>query len=371
MTNETILHRALNRRRFLAASAIVAGGAAASIGAVCDPYLMRKIHQAKTALPPHHTVWLWQFSADGAAETVARELGDNRLGVLVKTHDGLDWMSTFDRSADAISGPAQIERVARIFERANAPFHLWSNVRGFDVIREARMTADAVNAAGARSLVIDLEHGQGFWAGTAADAMRFGEELRRLAPLARIDISIDARPWRINLVPMAEFVSFTDGIWPQLYWDTFNTPGNIDLYRRYGYSSPQGMTPELILNAAWDSLQGYDRPLIPIGQGAAVDPGTWPRFQRRAWELGMGATSVWRYGVTRPATLQYLGDNPAGVAPQPPRTPTKTSTKTPRPTNTSRPTRTNTPTRTPTTRPTRTSTPTKTPTNTMTPTPRP
>ena len=363
MANETILQHTLNRRRFLAG--VTAGAAALSLGAVCDPYIVRKLQQSKTALPPHHTAWLWQFSADGAAETVARELGANRLGVLVKTHDGLDWMARFDRSGDAISGPAQIARIARIFEGANVPFHAWSNIRAFDPILEARMTADVLNA-GARSLVIDLEHGQGFWGGTPADAVAFGAELRRLVPFARVDVSIDVRPWRLNLIPLREFVQFCDGIWPQLYWDTFNTPGNIDLYRRHGFASPGGMTPELLLDSTWSLLQGYDRPIIPIGQGAAVDPGTWPRFQKRAWELGMGATSVWRYGVTRPATLQYLGQNPAGNAPQPPRTPTKTAVNTPRPTNTSRPTRTSTPTRTPTSKPTRTSTPTKTPTNTPT-----
>ena len=34
------------------------------------------------------------------------------------------------------------------------------------------------------------------------DAEYFGNRLRTFSPYGRVDISIDARPWRINLVPM-------------------------------------------------------------------------------------------------------------------------------------------------------------------------
>jgi hypothetical protein len=246
-------------------------------------------------------------------------------------------------------------------------------VTGVDPIREAELCADVLNA-GARSVVIDLEGGSGFWRGTPTDAIRFGERLRTLSPYGRVDISIDARPWRINLVPMNDFVALSDGIWPQLYWDTFNTPGNWDGYRAAGFAVPaEGTTPEFLLDATAQILQPYGRPIIPIGQGAAADPNAWGRFAYRAWQLGQLEFSIWRLGVTRDSTVRYLADTPPGVqpaAPPPTSTPAKgTPTKAGTATKTGTPTKTPTKTRTP--QNTRTPRPTNTPTPLATSTPSP
>ncbi len=365
MGSEAIFRRAVGRRTFLKTTAVTAGAAALTMGVgVCDPALIRRVQQSATALPPHHIVWVWQFSTDSEPERIADALGAQGLGIAMKTHDGLDWMSKYDRSPSAVNGPGQVERLVRIFEDKGVPFHAWSVIKGTDPFAEARMVTEVLSA-GARSLILDLEGGSGFWHGSSLDAARFGEELRRLTPYGRVDISIDPRPWRINLVPMPEFVSLCDGIWPQLYWETFNSQGNFDGYRNSGYPvGAGGMTPEFLLDTTDQILAPYGREVIPVGQGAASDPASWARFTRRAWELGMGSVSVWRYGVTPKATLEYLGDNPAGLAPQPVRTSTSTpaadATDTPNPTRTRRPTQT--PTKTPKTR-------TATPTRIATPTP--
>lgn len=367
MTSGGILRRTVTRRRFLATAGVTVGGAALTLAAQCDPALVRKLQQGKTATPPRHAVWVWQFSSDGSPEAIASALRQRGLAVLVKTHDGVEWMSKYDRSPSAISGPAQVQNVSSLFERAGVPFHAWSVIKGIDPAREAQMAADVLSA-GARSLVLDLEGSSGFWLGSAADAVRFGDELRRRTPFGRVDISIDPRPWRINLVPMAELVAPTDGIWPQLYWDTFDTPGNHAAYASSGFPvGPDGITPEFLLDTCQTLLTPYDREVIPVGQGATVDLSTWPRFAHRAWELKMPYVSVWRYGVTRAETLSYLGANPPGrepAAPPPTATPTRSRTGTP----TTRATRTpaSTPSPTVTTRPTRT--PTRTPTSTASPT---
>ncbi|MDP9236031.1 MAG: hypothetical protein M3P30_01300 [Chloroflexota bacterium] len=354
--------RAIHRRQFLSAAGVTLGAAALTLANTqCDAALVRRLQQQKTASPPRHRVWVWQFSADGRADQIAANLAADSCAVMVKTHDGLEWMSTYDHAAGAISGPAQVQTIASIFERAGVPFHAWAVVKGVNTAREAQMAADVL-AAGARSLTLDLEGSSGFWLGSKDDALRFGDELRQRTPFGRVDISIDPRPWRINLVPMNEFVAFTDAIWPQLYWDTFDTSANIDGYRASGYSSPGGMSPEFLLNATASILQPYNRPVLPVGQGAAADPASWPRFAHRAWELKMELISVWRYGVTPAATLGYLGANPPGQEPQaPPATATPSAVATPTQV------RTNTPTATATRRPTRT--PTAMPTPTSTPTP--
>ncbi|MBF6561238.1 MAG: hypothetical protein IVW56_13200 [Candidatus Binataceae bacterium] len=358
-----ILARRLTRRKLLAgtAAATIGGAALTMIGAQCDPAIIRRVVQAKNAGPAHHRVWVWQFSTDGQLAQIAANLAANRLGVMVKTHDGLDWMSTFDRDPSAVSGVPQVRALASFFEGRGVPFHAWCVVKGVDPLLEARMAADVL-AAGARSLTLDLEGGSGFWQGSSAAAVAYGNELRARNAYGRVDISIDPRPWRIYLAPMDEFVVFSDGISPQCYWDTFNTPSNINAYAQAGYPSGAygGMTPEFLVDATMKVLSKYDREIIPAGQGACIEPGSFARFVRRAWDDGMGTISAWRYGVTRYETLAYLGQNPAGLAPQPPRQPTATPTQTG--------TATQTPTRTPTTVPSSTSTPTSAPTNTPSPT---
>jgi len=184
-----------------------------------------------------------------------------------------------------------------------------------------------------------------------------------------VDLSIDPRPWRINFVPMDAFVAFTDALWPQLYWDTFKTPGNAEGYTNSGYPVTEaGITPEFLLETTARALERYNREVIPVGQGAAGDPATWPRFAHRAWDLRQPTISAWRLGVTRAETLAYLAANPPGPEPQAPLptpTPTQSSaspTNTPKATRTPTPTNTNTP-----ATPTNTNTPlapTHTPTNT-------
>ncbi len=372
MRSDSILERALTRRRFIAASAITAGAAAVSLGiGPCDPRLIRKTQQDKDALAPHHTVWVWQFSTDGALPAIASALQGTGLGVIVKTHDGIEWMSKYDTAPDAITSAARVRNVARYFEDRGIPFHAWAVPKGVDPPLEAQMAADVL-AAGARSLVLDLEGSSGFWVGNAADARRYGDELRRLSPYGRVDISIDPRPWRINLVPMTEFVAMSDGIWPQLYWDTFDTPGNIEGYSAAGYPPPGGsVTPEFLLEATEKILKPYEREVIPVGQGAAVDPATWARFAHHAWDLKMQRISVWRLGVTAAETVAYLSDNPPGPEPKaPPATPTPSATATANKTGTRTPTSTKTPKGTSTA--TGTPSPTRTPTTstaTGTPTP--
>ena len=375
MGGRSILDRAMTRRRFMAASAVTTGAAIASLGlSQCDPALIRRVQQHKDPQQPSHRVFVWQFSSDGSLDSVASQLQGKGLAVVLKTHDGLDWMATYDHSPDAITDAARLRNVARYFEDRGIAFHAWCVVKGVDVDREAQMCAEVL-AADARSLIIDLEGYSGFWQGTPEDAARFGSVLRSLTPFGRVDITIDPRPWRLGDVPLAEFVALSDGIWPQLYWDTFNTPGNVDGYNGAGFPVPAGgITPEFLLDATEKILAPFEREILPAGQGAASDPITWPRFAHRAWELKMPEIVLWRLGVSREETIQYLADNPPGVEPKaPPPTPTPTvgkGSKTPTATKTKSPTKTVSPTRTTTGTPTatRTPTPTLSPSATGTPT---
>lgn len=311
-----LLQHAMPRRRFLGAL----GVSLASVTALANTRRdLAAGHppSANSAQASKHGVWIWQFSEDGGVAQIASRLADKNLAVVVKTHDGVDWMSTYDHVPGAIDGPEEVGVIASYFENQGLPFHAWCVIKGSDPVREAEMAANVLDA-GARSLTLDLESYEGFWAGSVDDARRFGEELRSAAPSARVDLAIDPRPWMMGRVPIDEFVQFTDGIRPQLYWDVFNTEDNADAYRYMGMPpGPDGITPEFLLDATHQLLSPYDRPVIPVGQGSATDPTAWPRFLHHAWDVEMQPVEIWRYGVTPMSVIDYLAEHPPGEEPAP------------------------------------------------------
>ena len=261
------------------------------------------------ACEPQALSWVWQFSTDGSAREIATVLADHRMGVILKTHNGTDWMAVDDDSADAVSGPEQVAVLARYFERRGVPFHAYAVVKGADPKREARMAA-AVLAAGARSIFLDLEPWHGYWQGTAEAATVFGRELRRLQPNGVVVTAIEPRPWALDRLPMAEFAAFSDALAPLIYWETFSSAQNLQAFEASGFSlGDSGMTPEFLLDVTSELLGPYNLPLQPVGQGASPDTNAWGRFLDYAAGLGMPDFSVWRLGVTDPGVWSLLKAN--------------------------------------------------------------
>ena len=292
----------LNRRHLLAsAMALGLGGAILKGGA--PP-------ARATSLDAKHLVWVWQFTTDAEPHLVGARLLENGLGIVLKTHDGLQWMSEYDKSPFAVSGPDQVRVLANYYEEAGVPFHTWNVVHGVDPVREAQMTA-AVLEAGARSVFLDLEPYAGFWRGTPADAEAYGKELRRLSPDGHVVLSIDARPWVIDRLPLKQFAAFANEIAPQQYWRTFNTQANYDRYTLSGYQVPQeGVTPEFLIQVTNQVLAPFALPIAHTGQGATPDKEEWNRFLDQTIGVGSGIVSVWRYGVTDADVFALLRDRP-------------------------------------------------------------
>ena len=296
----------VTRRTLLRSAAQAAAlGAFAGAGLLSQPKPARAAR--KSVAPP--LVWVWKFSVDGRMESIRDNLAAHGLGIILKTHDGTHWMSEYDDSQAAIAGPAQVARMARTFEDAGIPFHAWCVTQGNDPVTEAAMCADVLDA-GARSIFLDLEpdDGANYWQGAAHDAYVFGEELRRRKPGATVTLAPDVRPWQGPLVPLAEFMSFSDAVAPQSYWRTFDGPTNSRYMREHGYSvDPAGITPELMVDVAYGTFQQFGRPIQPIGQGAA-SVGDWQRFVSAAESRGMQPLSLWRYGSADPGAFGVLLD---------------------------------------------------------------
>lgn len=313
----SLAQRRLGRRQFLA-------GLAGLVGAVSSPlgtsWLDSRVARGEPspsapagALSLKHLAWMWNFTADGSPESIRSVLAAHNLAIAVKTHDGVDWMAQYDKSAHAITGPPQVETLARFFEDAGVPFHSWSLVKGRNPVQEARMAA-AVLDAGARSMVLDLEPHSGFWEGTPEGALAFGAEFRRLQPNAWLVVSYDPRPWVVERVPLKEFASFSNEFAPQLYWETFNNLPNLERFIAKGSRfGPEGITPQFLLDLTLETVRPYGLPVQPIGQGAATTMAEWQAFLDHSFQQGIESVGVWRYGVTDQQIWRLLRDQ----SPQP------------------------------------------------------
>jgi len=265
----------------------------------------------------YHLVWVWQFSTDAEPNQIAARMRDHNLGVILKTHDGVEWMSEYDTSKYAVSGHPQVETLASYFEDAGVPFHAWCVLHGSNPVEEARLAA-AVLLSGARSIFLDVEPHGGFWRGTPQDATAFGRELRRLVPDGEVVLSIDARPWLKNAIPLQEFLPFINAIAPQHYWRTFDTQANYDKYRDAGFAVPPGgVTPEFLLATTLGAYSDIPLPIHHTGQGATDDPTEWGRFMDAAYAMNADFLSVWRYGVTDDAVLDVVKSKPPKLAAPP------------------------------------------------------
>ncbi len=325
----------LGRRAFLAGAASAAGAAAALLlhpGAPLRGGVRRAAASApargagpasratrplptlarSSAAPPEpsHLAWVWAFRHDGTPERIRDVLAEHGLGIVLKTHDGTDWMSEFDPGPGAIDGPGRVAELARFFEQAGVPFHAWTVLQGHEPEREAELAARVLDA-GARSVFLDLEAHAGFWRGSPTAALRFGEELRRRRPDAWLPVSVDARPWEIARVPLAEFASFADEVAPQAYWGAFDSRDNLASYREWGEEPAEGrITPASVLEAASRALAPFGLPVHPIGDGTVEDAGQWTDFVDRSLRAHAESVSVWRFGVTADAVWRLLAANP-------------------------------------------------------------
>ncbi|HLG12400.1 MAG TPA: LysM peptidoglycan-binding domain-containing protein [Dehalococcoidia bacterium] len=305
------LARRYTRRQLIGAAAAAGIGGAAALRATSRP---------ASAAPDgnFHLAWVWQFSTDGEPNAIGQKLRDYGLGILLKTHDGVTWMAEYDTSKYAVTGQPQVQVLANYFEGAGVPFHAWCVLHGTDPIEEARMAA-AVLLSGARSLFLDVEPHQGFWRGTAQDAVKFGQELRRLAPDKEVHLSVDARPWLRDAIPLKEFGGFINSIAPQQYWRTFDTPANYEKYAAAGHPVPsEGLTPEFLLSVTHAVYGNLGMPIHHTGQGSTADPNEWRRFIDAAYALGNEYVSIWRYGVSPADVLNVLREKPARQPAPPP-----------------------------------------------------
>ncbi len=261
------------------------------------------IHAIGAAPSPHKptpydgkvAVWHWKGSAV-PQNTISEALEDikakapNVSQVWVKITNATYWMSEYDNSDMAISGPSSVDQWVAACQAAGLEFHAWCVPKGLNVSQETAIIIEACTRAGVQSLILDIEPYADYWQGGAEAVRPFMLELRRgLGTRFHIGMSVDPRPQHYHTVFPGEWSPFVDSIHPQTYWKTFRT------------------TPEASLASVWTTWGGFNKPIIPVLQGDALASEQTEAHTLSTQVHGAKGLSWWRYGVIS----QWAGVNKA------------------------------------------------------------
>ena len=101
---------------------------------------------------------IWQLDTDYPG------VGDAGLPVstvYIKTHDGSDWMSTYDDHPRAVSGPASIRQLITDYAAQGIEVAAWFVPYGLDFDAQVQRAIEVIDS-GVKALYADLEPFQGF-----------------------------------------------------------------------------------------------------------------------------------------------------------------------------------------------------------------
>jgi nucleoid-associated protein YgaU len=296
--------------RFSRRSLLAALGLAAVSPFVPLSLSSRRPTSADAADLPRHLSWVWQFDIDGSPDVIGSRLADLGMGILLKTHDGTDWMAKFDTSPLAVTDQSEASALAAFFENEGVPFHAWTVLKGAQPLDEARMAAQVLEV-GAHSLYLSAQAREGFWSGTPDDAKAFGDELRSLQPGANLVLACEIRPWLLKDLPLEQFAAFVNAFAPFHFWDAYDTQEDRDQFTAAGFPPPdEGITPEFLADVTDAVLGGYGLPILPVGESTLASDPLFGRFLDTAKRWGPGQVSVWRFGETSDDVFGLLGNRP-------------------------------------------------------------
>jgi hypothetical protein len=231
---------------------------------------------------------VWQFNATaegGLAGAIATAKQYGFTGLVVKALDGIDWMSVYDTSPDALDSVTKVAQQWRMCADAGLRYFCWTNPKhDIDMTGEAALTARIARACD--GVLLDTEPYRLFWGSNAPAglAQSFMESIREQAPDAFIGLQPDPRPAALDQIRVQEWLPFVDVLCGQHYYQDFNSDPAaemayaLELGQRFGLP----VLPTLPGNAPTASL-----PLSEIWK--------FPGFV------------VWRLGTTPPQALQLLG----------------------------------------------------------------
>ncbi|PJF44782.1 MAG: hypothetical protein CUN55_02240 [Phototrophicales bacterium] len=181
----------------------------------------------------------------------------NVKSLFVKTSDGINWQGDFDTTTKVdlrIQGPQDLARWVQKCGRAGIAVHAWAIPKGLNVSQESRLIIEACRVAGVRSMILDVEVGQGYFRGGPQAALDMGDMIRRGAPIGfHIGLCLDARGNHPRDIHIQQWLPFIDSLHPMVYHVEF------------------GLRPTEALDNAFSALSRYNKPIIPMLQAYNLD----------------------------------------------------------------------------------------------------
>jgi hypothetical protein len=259
---------------------------------------------AHAAPPPLVEPIIWQLNRDYPEGSPA----DSSLAistVYIKTHDGSDWMSTYDQHPYAVSGPASIQNLINIYGAQRIEVAAWFVPKGNDYDRQVEMAVQVIDS-GVTALYADLEPFSGFCnRDCAVLAANFWTRVRAERPNARLGVIYDPRPQYWNPSATPQWFANADVALPMCYWETFAGQGI--------FGDPAGCITQARADLA---ILSPNRPIeyLPILQGDSTAERTQIALDA-AIRSGASRVSLWRRGVVPNEVWNMIRDYQAPSGP--------------------------------------------------------
>lgn len=244
---------------------------------------------------------VWQFDQDypGVASNDAT-LPIDRM--LVKTHDGANWMNTFDDHPEAVNGPDQIRQLVTLYADQGIRFVPWFVPTGRAMGTEQAMLTQVVQVLpdGQREIWFNVEREDTpyFWKGTPDELVALANTARRAAPDVRVVL------------------------WCYQYGAEFGFPQVVDAFDAVAtedYWNDFGTTPEARLAFSARAIGPTGKPIIyGLPGNAPAD-----EVQRALQWIAAGSdpkykdVCVWRRGTTTRAVFDTIAAFDIGVVVEP------------------------------------------------------
>ena len=240
---------------------------------------------------------IWQLSID-YPETLPGDLELPISTIYIKTHDGGDWMSTYDSHPNAVSGPAAIQNLIDIYGAQGIEVAAWFVPKGTDYDTQLLRALQVIDS-GVTALYADLEPFPGFCFLQCRElAENLWKPLREMRPNAHLGVIYDPRTWWWDQSATAEWLSVADSALPMCYWEVYDgqTP----------WDDPAGCVVQAYADLSL-LAPGRDLDYLPMLQGNS----TANRFEEAldaAAGVGSERVSVWRRGVVNTEVWELIDD---------------------------------------------------------------
>ena len=229
---------------------------------------------------------IWQFNRDYPGAE-ANDLNLPIRTVYIKTHDGTDWMSTYDPNPNAVSGPDALRNLITTYSFQGIDVAAWFVPYGTDIEGQLQRAKEVIDT-GVKGLYADVEPFSGFCnQDCALLAEQFWKRLRAERPNAVLGVTYDPRTQWQEPAALSTWLSVADVAAPDCYWDTFagqgvwGHPGTCLLQ---AHADLKALTP------------GRDVEFAPMLQGDTSGPKMRVALDTALF-LGAERVSLWRRGV--------------------------------------------------------------------------